>query len=93
MSTQDKKHHVRCNRAMAITVLFAAILAWFFPWAVLGYTFLATSACVLIDDRRAGTVMVAFGVYIIVCIVIYALLDYKDNIKIIEAFFKKHLKH
>ena len=92
MSKQDKKHEVRCHRAMGITVVIAIILAWFFPWAVLGYTFAAVGIVVLADDGKSTTLMTAFSLYIVVCIVVYGLLDYKSNIKIIEAFFKKYLK-
>lgn len=91
MSTQDKNHEIRCHRAMGITVVIAIILAFYFPWAVLGYTFAATGIVVLADDKRATTLMTAFSLYIVVCIVVYALLDYKANCKKIEAFFKKHL--
>ena len=92
MSTQDKKHTIRCNRAMGITVVIAIILAWFFPWAVIGYTFAATGLVVLADDGKAGTMMVAFSLYVVVCIVVYGLLDYKSNCEEIKAFFEKHLK-
>tara|TARA_R100001510_G_C7626576_1_gene186336 strand:+ start:1062 stop:1298 length:237 start_codon:yes stop_codon:yes gene_type:complete len=77
---------------MGITVVIAVVLAFYFPWAVLGYTFAATGIVVLVDDGKFTTLTIAFSLYIVVCIVVYALLDWKSNCEKIQAFFKKHLK-
>ena len=93
MSEQDEiRHEVLATRALGITVIVAIIAAWVWPWPVIGYTIAATGLCVIVDNRKGETVMVAFCVYIALAIFIYGLLDHKKNYNRIIDFFKKHLK-